>query len=299
MSKSKHLDFLSNHCRVCGKLFGKRTQYNCKKYSNILKLLGVNPKNDTEDVHPTSFCNGCYLKAKRASAQKYPPIGDPLEWMPHSDSFCTVCDGKSKGGRPKKLTSSGRPSLLQTHIHSVACSLPKFTLQQIVDTTYNENITCNLCNNAVNDPVELPCRTLVCTSCILAHLNKEVATFSCPGCLEEHNTDTSSFSQLSPVVEKMLLNMIVRCGECHQKVKLLNINKNCVCHINDQHETLTAVAKQPLEASPTQLEKQVATNVLSRLFHQNSSSIITLPSNRQVSTVKSQLAIPLHCYYHL
>ena len=286
MSKSKHLDYLTNHCRVCGKIFGKRTQYNCRKYSIILMILGVDPSDDSEDVRSTSFCNGCYLKAKRASSNSTQKYHGP-EWLPHSDSFCIVCDEKSKGERPKKLTSNGRPSLLRTHILSIACRLPRFTLQQVVDISYNENITCNKCNSAVNDPVEvLPCKTLVCASCILAHLNKDILTFNCPGCLEEHNNDTSSFSQLSPVVEKMLLNMIVKCDKCYQKVKLSNINESCACHKDHESlNTLTAVATQPLEASPTQLEKQVTTNVLSRLFHQSNSSIITLLSKRQESTI--------------
>lgn len=232
--------------------------------------------------------------------------GSPVEWVPHSTSYCTICDEKSKGGQPKKrLTSCGQPSLFQTHISSISCILPRFRLEQVVDTSYKGSITCSVCKSDIHNPIEvLPCKILVCASCILATLDKKMATFNCPGCSEEHNTDPSSFSRLSPVMEKMFLNMIVMCDNCCKKVKLLHITESCASHIhNDSDNTntaLTVAATQPMEANPTQHETQVATNVLSRLFHQTNSCIITLSSKHQVINLPYKLFhISIHSLINL
>ena len=137
MSSTKHQQFLNSHCRVCGKTFGKKTRYTCSKYLTILEGLGIDPANDNDDIHPGSFCNSCYLTAKRLphSSSKIRPVRAHVEWLAHSDSYCQICDGQCKGGRPKKSSSGGRPSLLTTHINFVACKLPAFSLSQIVDET--------------------------------------------------------------------------------------------------------------------------------------------------------------------
>ena len=130
--------------------------------------------------------------------------------------ICHICDDMSKGGRPKKSSSGGRPSHLKTHIQSVACSIPPFSLTQVVDDTYIESITCRLCKCAINDPVEvLPCKSLICCSCVIAHLEKWKDAFTCPRCGESHECTSSSFSRVSPMEEKMIKNMMIKCNKCN------------------------------------------------------------------------------------
>lgn len=129
MSLDKHEDFLHKHCRVCCKPLGRSTKYNCKKYPSILQVMEVNVSGDNEKIHPKYFCNSCYLTAKRASHSSRGCAVRPVtEWLPHSESYCQICDKMSKGGRPKKSTSSGRPSHFETHVRSVSCNLPYFLI---------------------------------------------------------------------------------------------------------------------------------------------------------------------------
>ena len=276
------MEFLKHHCRVCGKLFGNKTKYDCKKYSRILEVFEIDPTSDSDDVHPEAFCNTCYLTAKRTPRTKQ--IRNPVKWLPHSDVHCAVCDERCKGGRPKKLSSCGRPSLLHTHIRSVACDLPKFTLEQVVDETYIENIKCSICKSAINNPIEvLPCKSLICCSCLLLHLDKEMTTFHCPGCSEQHDSNNPTFSRLSPVAEKMLNNMVVNCEKCYRPVKLSISNKNCDHHEDLRCSKLTELVDRPIEAEPTDIEKHVATNVVTRLLHHNDNMVVKLPTGGQVS----------------
>jgi hypothetical protein len=131
---------------------------------------------------------------------------------------------------------------------------------------------------AILNPIEiLPCKFLACSICIIDHVKADDSDlFCCQGCGEAHNKCSSSFSQLSPISIKMLNDMIVTCTNCSRHVKLSS-NGRCDDHVNNE-TSLTEVVMRPLEATPTTLEKQVATNVVTRLLHQNSENIsLTLP----------------------
>ncbi len=268
---SKHQVFLNKHCRVCSKNLGK-TQYRCVKYTMILSHFGLDPTLDNIEIHPESFCNSCYLTAKRGSETT---TRVPINWPPHTEIDCFVCDQKCKGGRPKKSTSRGRPSALQQHLHSIACTIP------LVNTSLLENVTCPLCCLAINKPVQISaCKSLMCCSCC-HNLITQKPTFSCPGCTEDHDSSIHSFSQPSRIVTNMLNEMIVQCEMCCEKVKLASIDKECnQYHRNNQNRTLEDVVNQPLETEPSKLEKQAAINLL---FHQgDDDTVVTLSSGGRV-----------------
>lgn len=74
------------------------------------------------------------------------------------------CDVHSKKGRPKRQYSSGCPSFLTCHLCSIASVFPPFSLDQLVDPSYKESITCIICQNTLEHPVEtLPCKWFVVT----------------------------------------------------------------------------------------------------------------------------------------
>ena len=165
-----------------------------------------------------------------------------------------------------------------THVRTVVCSLPPFSLSQVVNKTYYiESITCTLCKSAVCEPVQvMPCKSLMCCSCLLCHLDKELDTFECPGCSEKHDNNTSSFSKLSPVAEKILSNMMVKCEKCYKPIKLLISKKSCDHHGDLSCSNLMEVVSLPLDVQPTIIKKQVSTNVVTRLLHHNDNTIVML-----------------------
>lgn len=149
------------------------------------------------------------------------------------------------------------------------------------DKTYIESITCKLCNSSLRDPVEvLPCKSLLCCSCVLKV--KALESFNCPGCSESHELIASSFSRMSPVTEKMIKNILIKCNKCNQIIKLSQSQESC-----DQHGSvclnLKEVTCRPLEAEPTSLEKQAATNIVSRMLHYSDNALVKLPTGGTVS----------------
>ena len=130
MSISTHTSFLERHCRVCCKVLGKQN-HRCSQHDSLLRSLGVDVSSDKAEVHPEFFCIYCYLAAKKCCNQSSQTPSRLIEWLPHNDTHCNICDVRCKGGRPKKCSS--RPSLISTHIKSVALPVPSFTLAQVLD----------------------------------------------------------------------------------------------------------------------------------------------------------------------
>ncbi len=129
-----------------------------------------------------------------------------------------------------------------------ACKIPHFKLSQIQDETRIEDITCGLCESAVNIPIEiLPCKCLVCCNCCLGLLTQ--MSFHCPGCSKVHDVSVSSFSRLSPIVENMLYKMMVRCECCLKNVRLELSDKGCDLHVGERDNpvTLEEVVNLPLD----------------------------------------------------
>ena len=278
---SKHQEFLRTHCRVCSKVLGK-TKYNCCKYLSLLEHLGVNPTHDSSDVHPDSFCNGCYLIAKNISDSGEKTFTQtPIEWLPHDDTLCFVCDVRCKGGRPKQKHPRGRSSHIQQHIKSIAAKLiPHFSLSQLADERYKDDVTSSSCGLAANNPIEiLSCKILLCSSCCISLATQP--SFSCPGCSCHHDSTASTFTRPSCIVEKMFNEMTVTCKKCKCQVKLESIGKACVCHQQSHHLPLKEANQS--QVTPTNIDKQEAVKVVSRMLRESESGTLTVPTGGRVS----------------
>ena len=122
---------------------------------------------------------------------------------------------------------------------------------------------------------------MVSCTCLLSNLDQKLDKFLCPGCSGYHDTVVSSFTKLSPVAEHMINNMLLNCEECCKPVKL---QEGCFHH--DTGSAIIDSRKHSFGAQPTTAEKQVATNVVTRLLHNSDSALVTLPTGGRVSTIK-------------
>lgn len=278
-----HKRFLDTHCRMCAKRLGK-SKYSVQKYKEIIKVYGIDPFQDSIDIHPQFFCNSCYLTAKHLKSTEekggFTTTNRVIfNWVPHTDSDCIVCTVKIQGGRPKKISSSGRPTDLEQHIKATAGIIPnaKVLVNSVIGLSQPSilDITCGRCNMIVSHPLEiLPCKKLVCRDCCLC-LVKQKPCFKCPGCSEFHETVYESFSKVSPVVDNILMEVVMRCQKCGRQVKLGKYtDEDCNSHVTQV--TAEEMINQPLEAEPTKLEKQAAVNVVSRLLHHSKDQVVRL-----------------------
>ena len=97
--KCWHVEQLAKHCRVCGNRLQKgktRSTYACTNKKEELQLtFGVTVDNDCSTVHPSHFCNSCYLKSKRTmesikKGEPYNPAISIFHWKPHSTETCKI-----------------------------------------------------------------------------------------------------------------------------------------------------------------------------------------------------------------
>ena len=77
--------------------------------------------------------------------------------------------------------------------------------------------------------------------------------------------------------------MPVKCSKCGHEVPLAAVNKDCNDHEHSEKVTLEDVIQQPLEAEPTNLEKQAVVSLMSRIMHhQGDATMVQLPTRGRV-----------------
>lgn len=223
-----------------------------------------------------------------------------FDWLPHDDDECTICTAGRGRGRPKKKSFGGRPSALVQHIRAVSCPLPATEIH-VLDTQYKEDVCCIVCKSVA---VEIqPCKLLACQSCCIQLVSQKQPAFTCPGCSLSHDCADITFSSVSPFVKKIIGNLLVHCDKCSKQIKLICLNDDCATH----HQTaenpsvdaaLEEVIRQPLDVQPTNLEKKVATNLVTRLFHQQGDNSIKKRQSKLMSQIKQYVTCiyvqPIH-----
>ena len=99
-------------------------------------------------------------------------LPDIFSWPCVVSVQCLSCDMVNKrkvGGRPKrKQNIAGCPKVITEHVHTVSgtkykCSIP---LTTTVFTTYICSLDEFVCY-ILDEPVELPCKQMICCSCCL------------------------------------------------------------------------------------------------------------------------------------
>ena len=227
-----HQEVLGKHCRICGKALARfKVRYSCDDRKDELgETFGVAVSGDSADVHPVSFCHGCYnilARARKAREKNrvYTPSIELFSWSPHIAS-CTVCDHFQKaasGGRPRKKNigrpSAGSPRSAITHLHTVAP--PTFNtgdVRSLISRSVPINdLVCPMCSLIVDRTIQLTtCNRLVCLSCLCSSLSE--SGFSCPCCRDDHLQDHSTMVCPSPVVMKIIGDILVPCVRCKKQV---------------------------------------------------------------------------------
>ena len=66
--KKYHQNQLVKHCRVCGKAVKGYAHSVNKDHRNLLAVADIDTNQDSKEVHPNSFCSGCYLTLQQMQA---------------------------------------------------------------------------------------------------------------------------------------------------------------------------------------------------------------------------------------
>ena len=139
-----------------------------------------------------------------------------------------------------------------------------------------EELKCSICWNLVCQPMELPCRALVCAQCFIDWLTAS-ACVQCPCCTSDEALVPAAVKPASALVLMLLREVMVHCANCNRDVK---------AHLYSSHQCVP---------SPTRDELQTAASILKRAISSSpKQSLVTLPTG---GTVKCKI-MPTSIYYH-
>ncbi len=312
MNSEYHQQQLSQHCRVCAHAIkAKAYKYPCNKYSKELgTAFGVKVGGDCPEVHPTCFCNTCYVKMRQYNSASGGCINSalvPYNWQEHSATDCLTCDmfnWHTKAGRPRKTRKNrGRPGKNSNKgvIESLHQSAPPtwkvsepLSLSRFLPPAANVSLTdlqCALCMCIVDRPVEMSCGKLVCCECIVRHLqDNESQPISCQCCGSSHDVSPRPAAE---VIVKVVGSLLVHCEHsgCGDVVQLQKLRGHMEsgCRMSGapspSKTTVSQILARPLSAPPTNAERKVATSIVKRLINTGSSpDVVSLPTAGQVSS---------------
>jgi hypothetical protein len=173
----KHMEALERLCRLCGGSYSRyRVSYAVGNHvASLKRAFSLDVDEDLSHVHPKSFCNKCYAILKRKeNAEKenkvYLHCLEIIQWIPHSDDFCTTCSTYGtlrKGGRAKKSRKNrGAPSNNSCHEvmeHITSIALPElYRNGECLDVSCPQSFSisssdylCSVCYNPLNSPIKI------------------------------------------------------------------------------------------------------------------------------------------------
>ena len=236
-----HRNNLKHLCCVCGGKLNKSKEkyecsYSCIEHKELLaEKYQLNIEKDDCDIHPSHFCNACYVTLTRESSAERGPIF----WEIHTDS-CKTCftitESQSKGGRPQKPKRGRKPNsekLKRTGTHSgLAQEGLQSKIQDITQTleshrtrdfdanftfieALNEDFNCPICKDILDKPLETTCEHYFCASCLSEALANQ-ATEACPVCKLQ-----LSDSQVKPatrMIQRLIGESKVGCKRCKMQL---------------------------------------------------------------------------------
>ena len=227
------------------------------------------------------------------------------------------------------LGNRGRPSLTSPHtiiseINKISPpsflppdsvdSRPSYTLSQSIGLK-TEDVECNICTQILDQPVQLPCSSVVCRGCICRSVNTKYActcdltqkshspvfTFRfndlrwfeshdihgcpmCPCCYGEHPWSIQSPSNL---LMRVLGRVLVECPACHRSVHYedyqSHIGSGCKDQIKSSSDMLVSdILSQPLTIPTTGTEQRLASNLVRRMLRSSDHASVHISTGGQV-----------------
>ena len=309
MSSEQHLQALTKLCRVCGNNLEKsKPSYECSAFKqHLLEIFGICVGTDNPSSHPALFCRACYDVVRgKQKADTYSKVYKPQKkavdlWCLH-ESPCAVCEHYtklSKGGRPRKARSTGRPTsdgyraAIKRIRHIAPPTLCPDGVKQacivVAETSSSTELQCPLCLNLLDRPVELlACRKLVCSECLVQRVEASESVI-CPVCNQKHLDNFSSIQEVSSLVSLVLRELVIRCHLCLAEIKYgeyaEHISNGCKEHTLDV-TTVEDILSKPLDCPLLPSEQQLQTQLTKRsLATSSEENILRVKTGGQVHVI--------------
>ena len=154
--------------------------------------------------------------------------------------------GPKHPGRPK----GAGPTVLIEHIRTIAGEMTVTAPQPQVLATQAlsaiQHLKCPLCLEILSQPIELPCRSLVCASCATSWFTIS-ASCQCPCCFSDTPLDPSIINPAPSLITQLLRDVLVVCPTCQLDVKSRAFSEHqCSLQVNEDQLHVTSSVIQQL-----------------------------------------------------
>ena len=193
----------------------------------------------------------------------------------------------ARGGKSTKVSKhQGRPrgagpSVLIDHIKSIAprtSPLPQPSETQTLSAI--DHLKCPVCLEILSQPVQLPCQSLVCASCVTGWLTVS-ASSQCPCCFSDTALDPGSINPAPSLILQLLGDVLVDCPTCKVCVKSRSFG---------EHQC----TPQPKRVNQDEL--QVTSSVIHQLLSESPENLVEIPTK---GTVSHKLSVKCHTFNHV
>eukprot|EP00731_Ephydatia_muelleri_P002959 Em0001g2959a len=151
----------------------------------------------------------------------------PFEWKPHTAVDC---------GDDHLLGSSNNPAIL-------------------------EQLQCPICLKILHQPLELPCRALVCTACLVEWFKVfNCSGVKCPCCFHDTPITAPQLKAAPLLIQTLLRDIVLQCQTCRKDIKACDYGTH------------------QCNGESTKADLQTAFRVLRRLASRTPSQPITIPT---------------------
>ena len=185
----------------------------------------------------------------------------------------------TRGGKSQKVSKQpGQPKCagpkgIIEHIKSITPPITKLPISLHVSETQTlsaiEHLQCSVCMEVLSQPVELPCRALVCISCVVNWLTVS-ASSQCPCCFSESPLTSTSIHPAPSLILKLVGDILVCCPACKVEVKVGTY---------DMHQCT------PQAKSSSKDDLQVTSSVIQQLLSESPENIVEIPTRGTVSYI--------------
>ena len=140
---------------------------------------------------------------------------------------------------------------------------------------------CSACHHILHQPLELACGHHICCGCLQTQL-QETHQLQCPECRADHPIDLASVCPPPSVLVSLLPQLPVNCPSCNGRVRAENFDEHhrsgCKVHLSIEVSSFL----QPLTTPTTDLERNVASNVVRRMMHERGDNSVVVSTGGKV-----------------
>ncbi|KAL5487002.1 hypothetical protein EMCRGX_G019554 [Ephydatia muelleri] len=224
-----HQKQLPLYCRVWAKAGKEGEKKECKAYAVDLHITSTPlliTLKCTLNIFATAVTNQC--KGLSVPGQEECTFALALfawalfAWAVHTDEGCKVCEHfnvSAKGHARKHTVGRGHqpgltPNKLTAHLLEIATP-PVFSHESYPPLASQNNVTvlnelkCVVCSNILLWPLELPCRKLVCTRCVMEQVAASTTVCSCYS--KDGSLVPREIGPASNVTLMLLKDILVQC----------------------------------------------------------------------------------------